>query len=95
MQQHLVREPLVQLVRSVEHEALALGPLLALRHQRCELVTLEETRNLNKDQLHKGELWDQTEHILGLKERFYMRLLQTFCACCFIRLLSLKFWISR
>eukprot|EP00160_Parvularia_atlantis_P015941 Unigene4815_Nuclearia_a/m.14725 Unigene4815_Nuclearia_a/g.14725 ORF Unigene4815_Nuclearia_a/g.14725 Unigene4815_Nuclearia_a/m.14725 type:complete len:362 (+) Unigene4815_Nuclearia_a:2868-3953(+) len=39
---HLRREPLVQLVGRVEHEALALRALLALRHQRAVLVAIKQ-----------------------------------------------------
>ncbi len=39
-------EPLVELLGRVEHEALALGALLALRHERRVLVALEEAGHL-------------------------------------------------
>jgi hypothetical protein len=43
---HLMREPLVQLLVGVQHEALALRTLLALRHKGGVLVALEEARHL-------------------------------------------------
>ena len=43
---HLTGEPLVELLLRVEHQPVALCALLALRHQRRQLVTLEQTRHL-------------------------------------------------
>ena len=43
----LLGEPAVQLLGGVQHQPLALGALLALRHQRRKLVTLKQTWHLD------------------------------------------------
>ena len=64
----LVGEPLVQLLVGVQHQALPLGALLALRHQRCVLVPLEQARNLTVSQQGVHSLEETRIHDIALVE---------------------------
>ena len=65
---NLVGEPLVQLLVGVQHQALPLGALLALRHQRCVLVPLEQARNLTVGQQGVHSLEETRIHDIALVE---------------------------
>lgn len=52
----LTSEPLVQLLMSVQHQTLLLGPFLTLGHQCSIFITLKQARHLHKIDFYYDEV---------------------------------------